>query len=385
MKRPLRLESIPGKNLRSHPVRTVLLLLLTLAQTLCIFGGLTLIRSMREEMTRAEGRLGADILLYPSAAMSRISGDKLLMQGTPVEIWKDRSMLSRLRDCDGIEQSSCQLYLRDTTGETPFRIVGYDPETDFVIGPWLKEEKNMLPAEGTVLIGNAVSADDGTVTLFGRSWIVSGRLEKTDSELDTMVFTGLSTLQDMLDAAKNAGITDYQSMDPKRDFSVALIRVREKKNIDSITNWLNVYMRKMKAVRSEETLSEAAAGIRGQMGLTAGIAGAAWLILLLSLGIVQNMMMKERRKELYVWHTVGASRTIIKKVMVKEAFLVHGTGAILGIPAGILLAHLIPGASFSFPCALLTAVLSILTGCLGMMLVVKRAASAVNGQMLLNI
>lgn len=96
MKSALKLNSIPMKNMRTHPVRTMILMLLVIAQAACVMGGLMLTRSMRQEMALAEARLGADILVYPSAAMSKISSKTLLMQGSPVEVWKDRSILSRI-------------------------------------------------------------------------------------------------------------------------------------------------------------------------------------------------------------------------------------------------------------------------------------------------
>ena len=79
MKSALKLNSIPMKNMRTHPVRTMILILLVIAQAACVMGGLMLTRSMRREMTLAEARLGADILVYPSAAMSKISSKRAMI------------------------------------------------------------------------------------------------------------------------------------------------------------------------------------------------------------------------------------------------------------------------------------------------------------------
>lgn len=43
----LSMNVIPFRNMRAHPVRTVILLLLVLAQAACAYGGLTLMRNMR--------------------------------------------------------------------------------------------------------------------------------------------------------------------------------------------------------------------------------------------------------------------------------------------------------------------------------------------------
>ena len=175
MKSALKLNSIPMKNMRTHPVRTMILILLVIAQAACVMGGLMLTRSMRREMTLAEARLGADILVYPSAAMSKISSKTLLMQGSPVEVWKDRSILSRMDDCDGIAAVSYKLYIRDSTAETPLWIAGYDPETDFVIAPWIEGQTDYKLPDGSVLAGCRAAQGENVISLFGKSWPVAAR------------------------------------------------------------------------------------------------------------------------------------------------------------------------------------------------------------------
>ncbi len=384
MKRALTLGKVPLKSLRAHPVRTIVLLLLTVAQAACVFGGLTMMRSMQDELALADARLGADILIYPSAAMSRISSKTLLMQGSPVEVWKDRSMLSRTQDCGGIERMTYQLYIRDTTRETPTWIVSFDPMADFVITPWVTGYDVPSLPDGAVLVGCKADGQDA-VTLFGQSWPIAARLTETGSELDDMVFVSPNTLAQLLSAAESAGITAYRSIDPHNDFTVVLVRVRSGANLDSVTSWLNTYIRKVKAVRSEETLADTSSGIHGQISLIAAIAVAAWIVLLLALGIAQSMMMKERKKELYLWHAIGATRSIVNRIMMREALLIHGVGAALGVLAAGAVLCLLRSAPFSIPYVLTTVLLSVVSGCVSAMIAVRRTAKAMNGQMLLNV
>ncbi len=395
MKSPITLGIIPNKNLRSHPVRTVILLMLTMAQAVCVFLGLILTQSMRQEMSLAEARLGADILIYPYAAMSKISSKTLLMQGTPVQVWKDRSILSRITECKGIRTLSYQIYIMDTTGDKPIWITGFDPETDFVITAWTDAPAAFELADGEVLAGCKVAADENnTVMLFHKRWTIAARLAETGSELDETVFASFQTMRSLITASKEAGITTYQSVDPDEDFTAALVQVNDKSELDSITSWLNVYIRKIQAVRSEETLADTAVGIRSQLGLIAVIIGAAWAVLLAALGIAQSMMMKERRKELYIWHTVGASRGIVYRVMLQEALIIHASGAIIGVlPTAVLSAALFSGAKGVTPIPLAsyiiwsvaTVCLSALIGCLSTLWAIRRNSAALNSQMLLSV
>ena len=386
MRRALRLHAVPFRNLRTHPFRTIILFVLIIAQASCVLGGLMMTQSMKNEIARTEARLGADILAYPAAAMSKISSKSLLMQGSPIEIWKDRSMLSRMDACDDIAQVAYQIYIRDTTGETPVWIVGFDGKTDFVISPWIRDKDDL----GTgIIAGSKVKVSDGYVTLFSKAWPVSARLDETGSELDEMIFADTEALKSLLKSAEEAGITSYQGIDPDRDFSVALIRVSNKEALDSVTSWINVYVRKVKAVRSEETLSDTSAGIRKQMTMIVVIAVAAWVVLLTALAIAQSMMMKERKKELYVWHAIGASRSIVYRVMQTEALLIYGIGGLLGASICAVLLPIAFGirlnVSALLPFALLTIVLTVLIGLVSTRIAVRKATESMNGQMLLTV
>ena len=392
----LSLGNIPIKNIKTHKVRSIILFLLTLAQAACLFSGAMMIEGMRQELAQAQARLGADLLVYPTAAVSKISKDKLFMQGTPVEVYRDRSMLARMDSCDGIGAVSHQIYISDTAEDgSQVWITGYEPETDFVLSPWLEAGEDIHIPRGSLLLGSKVKpASDNTVTLYGKKWPVAARLMETGSSMDTSVFVSMETMEDMIGAAREAGIEKYSSLRPGSDFSVALVRVKDKNKVESVTNWINIYVRKVTAVRSEAILTQAASGIQGTSRAMAVIAGLAWLVLAIALGITQSILMKERTGEMYVWHSIGASRNIMNKVMLSEAAMVYLAGAAAGIVlAGlafglfgrVILAGAAPGPVSFLLAGLMALILTLAAGLAATYLAVKRAAKSLDGQMLLTL
>ena len=383
----LSLREIPIKNLRTHPVRTVILFVLTLAQAACVFGGIMMMLGMRQELARAQARLGADVLVYPTAAESKISMKSLLMQGTPVEVYRDRSMLDKMEYCDGISAVTHQIYISDTAADgSKIWIYGYEPETDFVISPWLENEKDIQTPAGSVILGSKVAAENGMITLYKKDWPAAARLEETGYSLDTSVFVCMDTLKELIKASEEAGIDTYASVNPDKQFSSAPVRVVDKSKVGSVADWINIYVRKVTAVRSEETLTQASSGIQSTTKMLAVIAAVAWLVLLAALGITQSMLMKERTGELHVWQAIGASRRIVNRVMLSEAFLVHLAGAVAGtILAGIFFLLFGKGYPLGGTVAAVIAavVVTVAAGLFSAWLAVKKASKKLSGQMLL--
>lgn len=388
----LSLRKIPIENIKSHPVRTVIVLLLALAQAACVFGGVMAARGIQRDMELAEARLGADLVVYPKAiaVSSKINMKRMLMQGTPVKVYKSRSLLSKLEDCGDIEAASRQIYISDKLPDgKDIWVVGIEADKDFVIKPWLEEMDFAFPL-GTVAVGSKVEGDK--VTLFQRDWPVGARLKETGSELDYAVFTGMDTLSEMIAASKAAGVEDYGEIDPQTVFSSVLVRVKDKSRTESAMNWINRYVRKVKAGRSQAALTKTAESIGTASKAAAAAFGGAWLLMLMASGIVSSMLMKERKRELYVWHTVGASQGLIMRVMLREDLILQLSGAVCGVlaAAAVLKAAgggFLPLGTFgvsdiliSFGAAVL---LTVGTGLFGTWNALRKAEEGQKGQMLL--
>ncbi len=336
----LSLGKIPFRNIKTHLVRTLILVILTFVQAVCVFGGIVIIKGMWQETTSARSRLGADVLVYPKEAFDTIDQAQVLTLGTPAEVYQDRCGLSKMDYCDGIETVTCQIYLKDTSGSgDDLWIVAYDPKTDFVISPWLGKENISTLPEGSVIAGSkAEVSQDDTVTLFQCKWPVGARLKESRSFMDRAVFVPMDLLPDVLKAGIESGNDALGDIHPESDFSVALVRATDPDQAEGIMNWINLYVEGTQAVKVKEMLTRASAGLEGASGTVVVIIVLIWIVLLIALGITQSILMKERVKELFVWHSIGASQNIINRVMLTEALITHLTGAVLGtLAAGIVL------------------------------------------------
>lgn len=386
MTRGLSLRRVPMKNIRAHPIRAGIILILALAQAACVFGGLILIDGMRHELLLAEQRLGADVVVYPTTCLNQVEKERLLMLGTPVQCRQERSTLSRMDDNQDIEAISHQLYVADTlTSGEPLWIVGFDPATDFVLSPWMSQRGTELP-RGSLAVGSKVQeSHNGTVALFHRQRPIAAHLMETGSQLDNAVFVSMDTLSDIIQDSVDAGVDTYASLRPDRDYSAVLVRVADKESVQSVTNWINLYVRKVTAVRSEAALVDTASNIRSHRGITVGVLGVSWLVLMAALIVAQFTLMNERQRELYVWRSIGASRTKINRVMMHESLLIHSAGACAGVLSAAALLPLLGDAPIyealttpgrALPLAGVTIAFLVLAGVAGTRLALGRLSRA---------
>lgn len=390
MSNALSLRRVPLMTIRAHPVRSIIIAVLALAQAACVFGGLILVGAMRAELTLAERRLGADLVVYPTACLNQVEKKRLLMLGTPVGCHQPRSALARMSSNEDIAAVSYQLYVSETLADGSTRwIVGFEPETDFALSPWIAEGEGTSLPRGSVLVGSAVPRADGqTLSVFGRERPIGAHLLTTGSELDDAVFVSMDTLTDVMADARAAGEDIDASLDPSTDYSAALVRASDSDAIESVTNWINLYVRKVSAVHATEALVGAASGIRAHRGVAIGVLGATWLVLLGALIIVQVSLMNERMQELAVWRSIGASRSIMSRVMLSESALLHALGALAGVCLAALTVPFVGDGSLvktlaapatSLPLAGLSIVAVTCVGVAGTRLALARVSRAATG------
>lgn len=390
MSNALSLRRVPLMTIRAHPVRSIIIAVLALAQAACVFGGLILVGAMRAELTLAERRLGADLVVYPTACLNQVEKKRLLMLGTPVGCHQPRSALARMSSNEDIAAVSYQLYVSETLADGSTRwIVGFEPETDFALSPWIAEGEGTSLPRGSVLVGSAVPGADGqTLSVFGRERPIGAHLLTTGSELDDAVFVSMDTLTDVMADARAAGEDIDASLDPSTDYSAALVRASDSDAIESVTNWINLYVRKVSAVHATEALVGAASGIRAHRGVAIGVLGATWLVLLGALIIVQVSLMNERMQELAVWRSIGASRSIMSRVMLSESALLHALGALAGVCLAALTVPFVGDGSLvktlatpatSLPLAGLSLVAVTCVGVVGTRLALARVSRAATG------
>ena len=250
---------LPLRNLTRKAGRTTALILLVAFQALAVFGGSMVIGSLRNGLQSLENRMGADIIVVPASARSRVNPESLFLQGTTGYFYMSREKMDRLEAIEGIEKMSPQLFLaslRASCCSVPVQVIGLDQETDFVVQPWIAESYGKRLESGEVLVGSRVSAGPGeSIRIYNENCPVVGRLEATGTGLDTAVYCTMETLQKLLDAARAMGHDLQLSGDPAEQVSAVYLKVRDGYDAEKVTADINLHVRKVEALQTRSMFS----------------------------------------------------------------------------------------------------------------------------------
>lgn len=330
------------RNLTQKPGRTAALVLLTALLAMSLFAGTMVVSSLRRGLGSMENRLGADIIVVPAEAESKSSMKNMLLQGTIGAFYMDASALEKARETEGVEKASAQIFLSSMKADccsVKVQIIGFDPENDFVVQPWIQESFNRPLEDMEVVVGCKVGTDVGsTFRIYDRNCRVAARLAATGTGLDTAVYCNMNTIHTLLEAAEEKGVSHKITSGSDADVvSAVYVKVLPGADVGLVNNRLNGHIRKATAVRTAGMMSEVADSLGGVSGTIALLIAAVWVLALVILFIAFAMMVNERRRELAVYRLLGMSRKKCSAMVRKEAFLCSLAGGLCGVALGAAL------------------------------------------------
>jgi putative ABC transport system permease protein len=326
------------RNLWHKPFRSACLIIAAAIVSFTLFGGAILTASLRNGMERMAQRFGADLMVVP--AENAKAAEAVLLRGEPQAFYFNRGVVQNIAAINGVSRLSPQFYLTSLQEECCaflVQIIGFDPETDFVVQPWIAEVRSDTVEDGQVIVGSEISVTRGQIKLFNHDFPVAAKLRETATGFDTSVFMNMRTLQNLVDTAHVEGYNFLCDREPAGAISSVLIRLDD----DSIPNRI---IREIKESNPGVEVIASSNIFRGIIeslnSLTAYIrnfAAILWLLAVVVLGAAFSVSINERKKEFALLRILGATRKKLVSLVLCESSLAALAGAI----AGVVLAALI--------------------------------------------
>jgi putative ABC transport system permease protein len=321
------------KNIRGSGFRSLAIFLAVMGVAGFLLATTLIITGAQYSLDSGLKRLGADILVVPKGAETKV--ETALLMGKPTEVWMPRDNLQKVAGVRGVEAVSPQIFLASMYDSpccsvSEMFIVVYDPATDLTLTPWLQKNLGRKLAMGEVIGGTYIFVPEGSeyIELYGYDMTLKGNLEPTGTGIDQTLFMALDTAQAMSASSAMTGM-ETLSVGPDR---ISTIMVRVAPGLD--THRVALQIAKETNLVPIESPNLFGAFRRQMTGLLWGffaITVIVWAVAMVLIGIVFSMAANERRREMAVLRSLGATRSFIFRSVLAEAILLALGGAIVGI------------------------------------------------------
>lgn len=333
------------------------LLLSVTVSVAVLFTLLAVYQGVSDGLETSGQRLGADMMLVPEDAVYLMADTDLLLTGAPAPLYLDQSVVDKAQEIDGVSRVTVQFYGQTlsepccSTG-TEARLVGFDPESDWIVAPWLGKELKGELAEDQIIIGSGVTGfESGEGRIRGQTFRVAGVLEPSGSGLDYSVLMRIDVLRPLAGSADDFAI--YERMyGPAESLASAIMIEVEPGRENAVSSRLQS-IDGVHVIRTASVLDNAAEQMNAVFLV---IAGAAALLAAAAVFQIFSRfwtMTWDRRNELGLYRALGASEGDLKTLLLGEAVAFTGGGALLGALAGwglhkLLLSALLKNSAFPF-------------------------------------
>ena len=335
----MNIRKLPLLNLKRNPGRTLALVLLTAFLGFSIFGGTLVVSSLRRGLDSLSSRLGADIIVLPSSAQSKVSFQDIFLQGTVGAFYMSRDNLTRTLEVEGVERAAAQLFLASLKADCcsiRIQVIGFDPQTDFVVQPWI--EKSCSRQLVDVVVGTKVGVEVGEILrIYEERCHVVGRLSPTGTGLDSAVYCNMSTMKKLLEAAEAKGISHKVSSDEEDVISAIYVKVKEGYDIGKVNSAIQGHTRKASSIRTRSMITDVSSSLSGISRVVLCLVAAIWVLGLFLLFLAYTMIARERQREFALLRLLGSTKCALRRVIRRETFICCLAGGILGIGLSCLL------------------------------------------------
>ncbi len=333
-------RKLAWRNLSRRPVRSGALIMLAAFLSLTIFAGSMVVLSLQNGLKSYEARLGADIVVVPKQARSHGSLEAILLQGIPGYFYMDDSYLEKVRSTPGVETASPQFYLASASAgccSVAVQIIGFDPETDFSIQPWIRESYSQDLEDGDIIVGSQITVPNNRILRFyNQDCRVVASLDETGTGLDTAVYANMNTIRSLMESSRNEGFDYGEDIQIERAISSIMVKVKDGYSVEEVNNDLSIHLRRVECTQARAMVSSIAGGLTSVSRIIGGLTAMIWVLAIVILSLAFAMIAHERTKEFAILRVMGASRKMVSGLLRWEAALVSLIGAVAGVAVGAL-------------------------------------------------
>lgn len=323
------------ENYLRNPFRSFgLSLLIAMLASSLLVGGLFSF-SLSKGLNRLSSRLGADVIVIPQG--TEINDQSVLLQGDSKYAYLPEGSLEFIRGLDGVEIATPQYYLTTLSAsccDQKVSVIGFDPASDFVIQPWIREVLTEKLPKGAIVVGSEIRIEEkGTVKFFDREFPVAATLEPIGNRLDQAVFVDVSTLESIREAAQAKGVVFlFRNENPELlTYSSILIKLAPNADLERLSREIHTRFDGVQ-IRSRKDMFSGLEKSARILQIVVWVIVAFFLFVAVAAIVISfSLSTRERRREYALLRIIGFTRKRLKKLVLAESFLVSAVGTYIGL------------------------------------------------------
>lgn len=285
-------------------------------------------------------RLGADAIVVPPDA--NLSGYSLLFTSNPENKYMDAGIMDEVARLDGVSNVTPQFFSQTLSGGCcdfgrEMRLVGFDPESDFVVKALINKKIYDNLGDDEIILGGEFTDFVGKKTrVLNRQFNVAGELFPTGTGMDNTIFMKIDMARQITEQSDNLDVIPT-GKDSSSLISAVMVKLDDNTDPAEFANDFIFSGIDAECIAATSTV----AALQDQLRNTSLIIFGLWIALLaiavLSLVGRFNALAKDRKKEIGLMRAIGVQKKNIFGLILGEACTMALIGGIIGSIAACLL------------------------------------------------
>lgn len=329
-------------NLKRRPVRAWCMVFFVFMLSAALFFSSILVGSMEGTLKKTTDRIGADIIVVPKE-FERDMADSLFL-GELCSFTFDRSWVESITALEGISQATPQLYMESLAADccsAATQLIAFDPDTDYIVRPWLEEDNLPVPGKGQMYIGSNINpSEPGKIRFFGVEYEVLGQLERTGTSYDTCAFMTWDTAQEIMGSEDWIRSFGEPENEANELVSSIMIRVKDGENAKALARKINYQLEgaPVAAYTTNGIFNGVMESVEGMTNYCIVLMALMFLLVVMALLSVFTITINERTEEFGILASLGVASGRLGGIVLTEGALIGLSGGLLG--AGVSIAAL---------------------------------------------
>ena len=327
----MKLHTISINNLKRRKAKMAFLTIGLMVGIATIVTLVTLTRSMSSDIERKMDEFGANILITPQSNGLAMNYGGISLGGVTFDQREireeDLALIKTIQNHKNISAVSPKVLGGITINNHNVMLVGVHFDSELKMKQWWRVFGNDPKTDNDLLLGTDaakvlnVSPGD-SLNLKGETFTVSGVLEQTGSQDDSLVFASLGKAQKLLGKEGKITLAEVAALCSGCPISDMVTQIAEKIPDAKVSAIQQVVEGRLKALDQFKRFSYAMAGV---------------VVFIGSLIVFVTMMgsVNERTTEIGVFRAIGFRKTHIMRIILLEAALVSLLAGFLGYAVGM--------------------------------------------------